>query len=325
MRTNGHSISFEPVSKPLTNGSRPAARVRQIAMAILLPALVVALAFVYPASAQQARRLWDTQLIQQSKAQTGASPKAAKKASTKTASAEPAPVYTTPDPAAAPLTENDAIVGITVWNLRPAKSSGEVTLRDKAKKINWTPERIEGQTPLDEGAQVRLSIEAPREGYLYVIDREQYADGSTGDPYLIFPTKRTAGGDNKVVSGRVIEVPAQEDNPPYFTLKRSRKDQTAELIQIIVSAEPLPGINIGRNALKLSNEQVAEWNSKWGGKAERFELADGAGKPWTKAEKEAGLRTRLLVQEEPMPQTLYRIPSEPGQPVMIQVPLTIVE
>jgi hypothetical protein len=313
------------MSKTAIAGSRPAARAGKSATAILPAVLIFSVAFAFPAYAQQARRLWDTQLIQQSKAQTGASPKAAKKASTKTASAEPAPVYTTPDAAAEPLTENDAIVGITVWNLRPAKSSGEVTLRDKAKKINWTPERIEAQTPLDEGAQVRLSIEAPRAGYLYVIDREQYADGSSGDPYLIFPTTRTAGGDNKVVAGRVIEVPAQEDNPPYFTLKRSRKDQTAELIQIIVSAEPLPGIKIGRNALKLSNEQVAEWNSKWGGKAERFELAEGAGKPWTKAEKEAGLRTRLLVQEEPMPQTLYRIPAEPGQPVMIQVPLTIVD
>ena len=325
MRASGHHISYEPMDKTAIEGSRPAGRAHRTDAAILLPALIFAVAFVYPANAQQARRLWDTQLIQQSKAQTGASPKAAKKASTKTTSAEPAPVYTTPDPAVEPLTENDAIVGITIWNLRPAKSSGEVTLRDRAKKIDWTPERVEAQTPLDEGAQVRLSIEAPREGYLYVIDREQYADGSAGDPYLIFPTTRTAGGDNKVVSGRVIEVPAQEDNPPYFTLDRRRKDQTAELIQIIVSAEPLPGIKIGRNALKLSNEQVAEWDSKWGGKAERFELAEGAGKPWTKAEKEAGLRTRLLVQEEPLPQTLYRIPSEPGQPVMIQVPLTIVE
>ena len=325
MRTNGQFNLFELMSEAAIDGSRPAARACRSVTAILPAALIFYIASALPANAQQARRLWDTQLIQQSKAQTGASPKAAKKAPTKSASAEPAPVYTTPDPAAEPLTENDAIVGITIWNLRPAKAPGEVTLREKSKKIEWTPERIEAQTPLDEGAHVRLSIEAPREGYLYVIDREQYADGSTGDPYLIFPTTRTAGGDNKVVAGRVIEIPAQEDNPPYFTLKRSRKDQTAELIQIIVSAEPLPGIKIGRNALKLSNEQVAEWNSKWGGKAERFELAEGAGKPWTKAEKEAGLRTRLLVQEEPMPQTLYRIPAEPGQPVMIQVPLTIVE
>lgn len=295
------------------------------ATAIQIAALVLAVAFALPSQAQQARRLWDTQLIQQSKGQTGASPKAAKKASTKTAPAKPEAVYTTPDTAVEPLTENDAIVGITVWNLRPAKSPNEVTLRDRTKQIEWTPERVESQTPLDEGAHVRLSIEAPREGYLYVIDREQYADGSTGNPYLIFPTLRTAGGDNKVVAGRVIEIPAQEDNPPYFTLKRSRKEQTAELIQIIVSAEPLPGIKIGRNALKLSNEQVAEWTSKWGGKAERFELAEGAGMPWTRVEKEAGLRTRLLVQEEPMPQTLYRVPAEPGEPVMIQVPLTIVE
>ena len=52
--------------------------------------------------------------------------------------------------------------------------------------------------------------------YLYVIDREQYADGTQGEPYLIFPTTRTRGGDNSVKAGRVMEIPSQDDNPPYL-------------------------------------------------------------------------------------------------------------
>ena len=96
-----------------------------------------------------------------------------------------------------------------------------------------------------------------------------------------------------------------------------------------MSPKPLAGVKIGpeasRGALKLSEQQVAEWESQWNGKAERFELDEGAGKPWTKAEQQAGLGTRLLVQEEPMPQTLYRVPSETGEPLLVKVPLIIVE
>ena len=176
---------------------------------------------------------------------------------------------------------------------------------------------------------MRLTIEAPKEGHLYVIDREQYSDNSMSAPYLIFPVRRIRGGDNSVKAGRIIEIPDQTDNPPYFTLRRSKPGQTAELISVLVSPKPLPGVKIGseasRGALKLSEQQVAEWESKWSGKAERFELEEGAGKPWTKAEQQAGLGTRLLVQEEPMPQTLYRVPAETGEPIFVKVPLLIVE
>ena len=174
-----------------------------------------------------------------------------------------------------------------------------------------------------------MTIEAPKEGYLYVIDCEQYSDNSMSEPYLIFPVRRIRGGDNAVKAGRIIEIPDQTDNPPYFTLRRSKPGQTAELISVLVAPRPLPGVRIGpeasRGALKLSAQQVAEWESKWSGKAERFELEAGAGKPWTKAEQQAGLGTRLLVQEEPMPQTLYRVPTEPGEPIFVKVPLLIVE
>jgi hypothetical protein len=44
------------------------------------------------------------------------------------------------------------------------------------------------------------------EGYLYVIDREQYEDGTLGEPVQIFPTTRTRGGDNSVKPGSLIEI-----------------------------------------------------------------------------------------------------------------------
>lgn len=83
----------------------------------------------------------------------------------------------------------DSLVGITVWRLRPSLPEDDKDVRISALDggEELTPERIEAETPLREGEKVRISIEAALSGYLYVIDREQYADGSFGTPYLIFP------------------------------------------------------------------------------------------------------------------------------------------
>jgi hypothetical protein len=111
-------------------------------------------------------------------------------------------------------------IGVTVWRLRPSRSGdtgGRVLVLDGLKQAEWTPERIEADTPLNIGDRVRLTIESPRPGFLYIIDREQYADGSFGEPMMIFPTMRTRGGDNRVAPGRLIDIPAQEDQYSYFT------------------------------------------------------------------------------------------------------------
>ena len=103
-------------------------------------------------------------------------------------------------------------IGVTIWRLQPTSAndgSARVLVMEEARPTEWTPQRIEADTPLKVGERVRLSIESPRAGYLYVIDREQYADGSYGDAYLIFPTLRTRGGDNEVRPGKLIDIPAQ--------------------------------------------------------------------------------------------------------------------
>jgi hypothetical protein len=223
----------------------------------------------------------------------------------------------------------DAVVGITIWRLRPAKAADDKEVRilvhekDKKKDTEWTPERIEADTPLKEGDRVRLSIEAPRTGYLYVIDREQYADGSFSDPYLIFPVTSVRGGDNSVTAGRVIEIPAQTDDPPYFLLKRSRPDQVSELLSVLVTSEPIRELRIGSEAFKLPKEQLAVWETKWGVIAERIELIGGAGQAYTRAEKAAANSSQKLTQDDPLPQTIYRVAAKPGDPLMVKVPLKI--
>lgn len=220
----------------------------------------------------------------------------------------------------------DSVIGVTVWRLRPlaATDDGErIIVHEGASTAAWIPELVPGNAPLSEGNRVRLTIEAARTGYLYVIDREQYADGTFGAPLLVFPTTRTLGGDNKVQAGRLIDLPGQDDSPPFFTLKRSRADQIGEVLTVIVTPTPLDELQIGAQAQTLTAEQVAGWEQKWGGQAGRLDLASGQKRTWTSREKEAALPNgRLLSHAEPAPQMLfYRPGAMANQPLLIKVQL----
>lgn len=236
-------------------------------------------------------------------------------------------VYRVATPRVSPAgVSGDSVVGVTIWRLRPSRDADEgerMLVHEGKNEAAWIPERVPANASLSEGDRVRLSIEAARTGYLYVIDREQYSDGTLGEPYLIFPTTRTLGGNNSVKAGRLVDIPAQEDSPPFFTLKRSRADQVGELLTVIVTKVPLDELQIGETAQRLSAERVTQWEKTWGGQAGRLELSDGAGKLWTRAEKEAGASAeRLLKASAPNPQTLYyRSGVRPDTPFLVKVQL----
>jgi uncharacterized protein DUF4384 len=217
-------------------------------------------------------------------------------------------------------------IGITVWRLRPARATddgGRVLVLDGVKQTPYTPERIEANTPLNIGDRVRISVESPRPGFLYIVDREQYADGSLGDPMLIFPTKQTRGGDNRVMPGKLIDIPAQEDQYSYFTAQPAgdRRDQVAEVLTVILTPQPLP-LTIGNQPLRLTPSQVSEWDKLWGGVAETLELVGGAGRTWTNEEKLASAANgRQLTQAGPPPQTVYRVARKAGGSLLVSVPL----
>lgn len=197
---------------------------------------------------EYARRLWDEGLLQKRPAAQRTAPRrnytyrrvnAPSTSKTAGAQAETKPGQnldrkeTQPSGLSKELTGNSvSLIGITFWRLRPSTATDDkgarLLVQDRlgTQAVEWMPERIEAETPVTEGQFVRLSIESPSTGYLYVIDREQCKDGKLGDPYLIFPTKRTRGGDNAVTAGRVIEIPAQEDTPPYFNSWRCSRPES---------------------------------------------------------------------------------------------------
>jgi hypothetical protein len=219
-------------------------------------------------------------------------------------------------------------IGMTIWRLRPSRktdSGARIIVQETAAEIEWTPERISTTTPLKMGDHLRFSFESAQKGYLYVIDRERYADNTLGEPTLIFPTTRLRNGENAVSPGQLIEIPAQEDQPNFFTLRRSRPNQTGEELVLLLTPEPLAEIKPTSEAQVLSETKVAEWEKNWKRAAQELELVGGTGRLWTKAEQQAGKdQTRLLTQADPSPQTVYRVSADPNAPVMVHVRLNYV-
>ena len=246
------------------------------------------------------------------------------------AAATPArPTYRPADPRKpaikAPAGSEMVELGVTIWRLRAAKPGdvARLLVQEADSTTQWTPERVPVGAPLAPGDRVRLSIESPRAGYLYVVDREQYADGTSGEPLLIFPTTRTRGGDNKVAGGRLVEIPSQDDRPPFFTMHPSRPDQTGERLTIVVTTDPLKDLAIAAEPLKLARATVDGWESRGSASVERLEMIGGAGRAWSRAEQRAGAdATRLLKQDDPPPQTLFRVVVRQPDLMAVNVVLT---
>lgn len=292
-----------------------------------------------PAQEDGTRRLWDEGLLQTRRASRNKKPRR-NYSYRRVTPALAAPTLTATDVASKQRSDKssskanakqtasaeDRVVGITFWRLRPSAPGDEARIlvqeEEGQQTTELTPERIAAETPLKKGYFVRLSIEAPHSGYLYVIDREKYSNGTLGEPYLIFPTLRTRSGNNRVEAGRVVEIPAQDDDRPYFTMKPSSPKQVAEILTVIITDEPLDVPALERTPVKLLVKDVNHWEETWNAPVERIEQVGGQGAAWTTAEKEAGQdEERRLTQDEPLPQTIYHVAVKPGHPIFINVPL----
>ncbi|HEX9959794.1 MAG TPA: hypothetical protein VGB00_02605 [Pyrinomonadaceae bacterium] len=218
-------------------------------------------------------------------------------------------------------------IGFTVWKLRrkqPNETSASVSAVENGIRVEYVPERMESETPLQLGDKVRITVESPRDGYLYVVDTEQYTDKTFGKPYLIFPTGRTRGGNNRVSAGVLIDIPAQDDDVPFYVVNSKNPLYAGELLSIIITAEPLPEIQTPPQARILEQALTAQWRENWELEAEVFEQEGGSGASWTPAEKEAGqVGGRALTQEDPAPQTVYRVYADKRKPVLVDLALPV--
>src|SRR5882672_1092832 len=87
-------------------------------------------------------------------------------------------------------------VGVTIWRLSPSQCPIQdcplpKASADSSKGLVDTATRVDDNVPLNNGERVRLGLESlAQSGYVYIIDREQFADGSLGEGFLIFPTRK---------------------------------------------------------------------------------------------------------------------------------------
>ena len=214
----------------------------------------------------------------------------------------------------APVTTADTrLVGFTVWRLRRA-ANGDTAPRLLVQESGRSaeevvPERIGPGESLAVGDRIRLGFEVAQRGYLYVINRERYADGSRGVPYLLFPARNLQAGDNHVEPGRLIEIPAQGDDVPALRVRRSESRHVGEELTVLVTDAPIEGIVLGNPETRLAEEVVQRWERQWGtgGAVPRLDLIAAPGTSvWTASEKSSGLAQRLLTQDDPLPAALYQ-------------------
>jgi hypothetical protein len=167
-----------------------------------------------------------------------------------------------------------------------------------------------------------LSIESlSRSGYLYVVNREEYADGTLGDPILIYPTQKSAGA-NYVKAGRLVYIPSATSR---FIIKpsASSKEQVAEILTVIVSPTQLiTADRLGAKRTPLERTQVEGWQKRWDASVAKFEMNGGIGQAMTPIEQSAAREnSALLTQNDPAPQTVFELAIKPADPLLVTVPL----
>ncbi len=230
----------------------------------------------------------------------------------------------------------DALIGLTVWKIRPAAKNDpakeliEEGPEGKTQSSEYTLERTESDTPLTEGDRIRISVESlSHSGFLYVIDRELYNDGTYSAPKLIYPTLRTKNRENPVGAGTLVFIP---EAPKYFRVKsnQSEKKQTTEVLTFIISPKLLVEASLLQiKAIDLSPEQFNAWQNDWRTEITLLEEIDGAGQTITLVEQTAGQNSAKglieesssLSQDDPTPQSVFRARIKRGNPFLVNLAL----
>jgi Domain of unknown function (DUF4384) len=213
-------------------------------------------------------------------------------------------------------------LGVTFWRLRPFETNDEgaplFPVRVGEKFQDWTAERVASSTNFKKGDRVRFTVESSRTGYLYIANREFYTDGTTGAANIIFPTLRTRGGNNRVEAGSLIEIPSASDSVPYFTIKPRRTDYAGEELIVLILPNELPNFEKTLRAQPVTPENLTKWFADWESLVDVYDAEDGIGTAYTEIEAiAANAASRSLTQEEPLPQTIFRVSLKPSAPMFV--------
>jgi hypothetical protein len=224
--------------------------------------------------------------------------------------------------------QEDAFIGFTVWEMRESSGGTErrsfVLKKSNGQNVVLRPFRLGADSQLVAGRSYVFSIEAARAGYLYVIDREVYKDGSLGAAMLLFPTKDARGGNNLIAAGYPVEIPDQKTESAYFEATRNGQNHIGEALTIIVSAEPLvSSSSLKADPITLEKSEVEKWERQWATTRARWaDNPDSVGRAYSEAEGRAGGDPAYKLKEtDPLPQRLYRVGTGARNPLIVTLQL----
>jgi hypothetical protein len=96
------------------------------------------------------------------------------------------------------------------------------------------------------------------------------------------------------------------------------------MLTIIVAPTPIVGLAVTSNAVKLTEQQVTDWERRWGSNVQRLDQKD-SGKIYTTAEAAAATKNAesALRAGDPVPSTMFHCHSNPKDPMLVKVPLKL--
>jgi hypothetical protein len=240
-----------------------------------------------------------------------------------------------------------ATVGVTIGRGCPATEAesedykvAKVRLKDGRELVF---ERISDTSPVEHGTLMQMMIEylaspdasgkkqSDRVGYLYVINRVLYPNGTHGPARLIFPTQRTYGGDNRVLPGKTVMLP-DPHRPWEITRSKSGTAQAFETYIIIISTEPLKELQGDKLSDKALRGLFAGCTPLWDCGESRGDLESGTGRLITQREQAAtgdpsarerdtGELDSDLTQGDPPPQMVFTKVLKPGGKLLVTIKL----
>jgi len=208
-------------------------------------------------------------------------------------------------------------MGVTIWRLSPSQCPIQdcplpKASADSSKGLVDTATRVDDNVPLNNGERVRLGLESlGQSGYVYIVDREQFADGSLGEGFLIFPTRKIDGAKNWAQPGQQFHLPRAGG---CFCVKsrNSQKALVADVLTVILSPNPLLAAEeIGADAIPVPVSLISFLSRADKEKTFRALLRGASGLGQTAQEQSAGAKglvdtEPVLTQNDLPPQTFYQ-------------------
>ncbi|MEP6902000.1 MAG: hypothetical protein ABJA66_09630, partial [Actinomycetota bacterium] len=96
-----------------------------------------------------------------------------------------------------------------------------------------------------------------------------------------------------------------------------RADYAGEELAVLITKEPLP-LEIGMKPIAINLPQYDKWLNDWAATVDIYDAEDGEGIAITNTEALTSNSTsRSLEQEEPLPQTIYKVQISSEMPLLV--------